>query len=72
MIHKRPFHDEDCFEYPFKHPKRWECTNYVAPVVHMSPADDDHQKSQSLGSKLLILAFIGYDFYLAGEGWDKF
>lgn len=47
MIHKRTFHDEDCFEFPCKHPKQWECTNYLAPMVHMSPPADGHQKPQT-------------------------
>ena len=70
MIHKRTFHDEDCFEFPCKHPKQWECTNYLAPMVHMSPPADGHQKPQTSGSKL-IPAFILLVHYWAG-GWDTF
>lgn len=47
MIHKRPFHDDDCFEFPCKHLKQWECTNYLAPMVHMSPSADGQQKPQT-------------------------
>ncbi|KAK2663306.1 hypothetical protein Ddye_001880 [Dipteronia dyeriana] len=39
MINKRPFPDEDSFEFSCKHPKQWEYPNHLAPVVDIIPSN---------------------------------